>query len=120
MLLLLKAFPFSEVISISDVGHTQLRGLYSIWTQLYFLLRTKSQRYAGLFISWGLKGSRMYHPKICHFGIRTAFCLKQLRRSRYKEVFFCPPFYVKGHKFINVSPLFSLPAREKANYWRQL
>ena len=62
----------------------------------FIVLDTVVFSYAGFFISWGLKSSRMYHPKICHFGIRTAFRLRQLRRSRYKEGFLLSSYLPKS------------------------
>ena len=62
---------------------------------------------------WWIKGNRIYHSKICHFGIRIILSWRQLI-SRHKKSSLPSPICLKAeHKFAKVSPFPSLPGGQK-------
>lgn len=65
-----------------------------------------------------LKGSRIYHSKTYHFGIRVFCELKAVEKKTDKRKALCPhPVCLKaGQKFVNASPLPS--TRTEVNHWR--
>ena len=65
------------------------------WYKYYILKPCKT------FWCLSLKGIRIWHPKLCHFGIRIILNWRQLRKSNHKKssltksklpLWTCPPF----------------------------
>ena len=64
------------------------------------------------------KGIRIYHPKVCHFGMRIILSWRPLRNSRHKRNSLPSPFLSKGRAYISICKDISLSHTRKRRMTR--